>query len=130
MLPVGVNRTSRRWIADPYIAGLAALFAVFWLALAIRPHNRADWALENALVVLVVLALVLTHKRLALSRLSYTLVFMFLSLHVIGAHYTYSEVPYDAWVTALTGRSLRAWLGWERNNRAIETWNEACHLSP
>lgn len=116
MLPVGVNRTSRRWIADPYIAGLAALFAVFWLALAIRPRHRADWALENALVVLVVLVLVLMHRRLALSRLSYTLVFMFLSLHVVGAHYTYSEVPYDAWVTALTGRSLHAWLGWQRNN--------------
>lgn len=116
MLPVGVNRTSRQWIGDPYIAGLAALFAVFWLALAIRPRHRADWALENALVVLVVLGLALTHRRLALSRLSFTLVFLFLSLHVVGAHYTYSEVPYDAWVTAVTGRSLQAWLGWQRNN--------------
>src|SRR5688572_22402450 len=116
MLPVGVSRTSRQWIRDPYITGLAALFAVFWLALAIRPRNRADWALENALVVLVVLGLALTHRRLALSRLSYTLVFMFLSLHVVGAHYTYSDVPYDAWVTALTGRSLQDWLGWQRNN--------------
>jgi hypothetical protein len=50
MLPVGVNRKSRRLIRDPYIAGLAALFAVFWLALAIRPRHRADWALENTLV--------------------------------------------------------------------------------
>jgi putative membrane protein len=112
----GVNRASRQYIGDPYIAGLAALFAVFWLALAIRPRHRADWALENALVVLVVLVVALTHRRLALSRLSYTLVFMFLSLHVVGAHYTYSEVPYDAWVTTLTGRSLHAWLGWQRNN--------------
>ena len=66
--------------------------------------------------MLVVLGLALTHRRLALSRLSYTLVFMFLSLHVVGAHYTYSEVPYDAWGTALTGRSLQDWLGWQRNN--------------
>lgn len=78
-----------------------------WRALAIHPHHRADWALENALVVLVVLALALTQRRLALSRLSYTLVFVFLSLHVVGAPYTCSEVPYDAWGTALTGRSLR-----------------------
>jgi putative membrane protein len=99
-----------------YITGLAVLFAVFWLVLAIRPRHRADWALENALVVLVVVALALAHRRLTLSRLSYTLVFVFLSFHVVGAHYTYSEVPYDAWVTALTGRSLDAALGWQRNN--------------
>lgn len=98
-----------------YVTGLAALFAVIWLALAIQPRHRADWALENALVVLAVLVLALAHRRLALSRLSYALLFLFLSLHVIGAHYTYSEVPYDAWVTTLTGRSLNAQLGWHRN---------------
>jgi putative membrane protein len=99
-----------------YVTALAALFAVIWLVLAIQPRHRADWALENALVVLAVLVLALAHRRLALSRLSYTLVFLFLSLHVVGAHYSYSEVPYDAWVTALTGRSLNARLGWQRNN--------------
>ena len=101
---------------DRYLAGLTGLFAAIWVLLAIRPHDRADWALENALVVFAVLALALTHRRLALSRASYTLIFLFLCLHVVGAHYTYSEVPYDAWLTALTGRSLNAALGWQRNN--------------
>ena len=99
-----------------YVTALAALFAVTWFVLAIEPRHRADWALENTLVVLAVLVLARAHRRLALSRLSYTLVFVFLSLHVVGAHYTYSEVPYDTWVTALTGRSLNARLGWQRNN--------------
>ena len=49
------------------------------------------------------------------TRISYTLIFLFLCLHEIGAHYTYSEVPYDAWFQALTGRSLNAWMGWNRN---------------
>jgi putative membrane protein len=101
---------------DRYLAGLAVLFAIVWVLLAIRPHNRADWALENALVVFAVLALALIHRRLALSRVSYTLIFLFLCLHVVGAHYTYSEVPYDAWFTTLTGKSLDDLLGWERNN--------------
>jgi putative membrane protein len=99
-----------------YLAVLAALFTVFWLGLAIHPWHRADWALENALVVLAALVLAVTYRRWPLSRLSYTLVFVFLALHVIGAHYTYAEVPYDAWVTALTGRSLNAMLGWQRNH--------------
>jgi putative membrane protein len=101
---------------DRYIAGLAALFIAIWLALAVDPLHRADWALENVLVVLAVAVLGLTHRRFGLSRASYTLIFLFLSLHVVGAHYTYSEVPYDAWITALTGRSLDTALGWQRNN--------------
>jgi putative membrane protein len=82
----------------------------------VAPHSRADWALENALVVLLVAALAATWRRFPLSRLSYTLMFGFLCLHEVGAHYTYSEVPYDAWFRALTGRSLNALLGWERNH--------------
>ncbi|HEY7870294.1 MAG TPA: DUF2238 domain-containing protein [Methylomirabilota bacterium] len=101
---------------DHYLAGLAGIFAIIWVLLAIRPHDRADWALENALVLFAVLALALAHRRLALSRASYTLIVLFLGLHVVGAHYTYSLVPYDAWFTALTGRSLNGLLGWERNN--------------
>ncbi|HSB41508.1 MAG TPA: DUF2238 domain-containing protein [Methylomirabilota bacterium] len=101
---------------DRYVLGLGAAFAAIWLGLAIAPRYRADWALENVLVVLAVLALALTHRRFPLSRASYTLIFLFLSVHVVGAHYTYSEVPYDAWITTLTGRSLDAALGWRRNN--------------
>ena len=37
-------------------------------------------------------------------------------MHEIGAHYTYSLVPYDAWSVALTGHSLDAALGFERNH--------------
>jgi putative membrane protein len=33
------------------------------------------------------------------------LIFVFLCLHSIGAHYTYSLVPYDQWLSVLTGRS-------------------------
>jgi len=115
-MPYMANRSTRDVPGRRYVAGLAALFAVIWLLLAIRPRHPADWALENALVVLAVLVLALAHRRFALSRLSYTLIFVFLCFHVIGAHYTYSEVPYDAWATALTGRSLNAALGWQRNN--------------
>ena len=99
-----------------YLALLAAIFAVVWVALAVNPSHREDWALENAPVVLFALALWASHRRLVLSRLSYTLIFLFLCLHAVGAHYTYSEVPYDAWVRALTGRSLNEAMGWERNH--------------
>jgi putative membrane protein len=65
--------------------------------------------------VAFVAVLVVFRKRLPLSRLSYTALFIFLSLHSIGAHYTYSEVPYEEWIKALTGRSIHDAFGWQRN---------------
>lgn len=99
-----------------YLMLLAALFGLLFVVLAIAPHDRADWALENALVVVAVVAMVFSYKRLVLSRISYTLIFLFLCLHEVGAHYTYSEVPYDAWFQALTGTTWNDLVGWDRNH--------------
>lgn len=100
---------------DPYVLALAVLFAFWWVALAISPRYRHDWALENVLTIACVVALALFRDRLPLSRISYTALFVFLSLHSLGAHYTYSEVPYDAWAQTLTGRSISDVFGLQRN---------------
>jgi putative membrane protein len=99
-----------------YVTLVAALFGLVWLGLAIAPRDRADWALENALTLVAVVLLALTRRRIPLSPVAYTLVFLYLTLHAVGAHYTYSEVPYDAWFESLTGRGLNETLGWRRNN--------------
>ena len=99
-----------------YLALLGALFGLLWIALALEPRHRDDWALENLLVALFVVAIAASHRRFLLSRISYTLIFVFLCVHEVGAHYTYSEVPYDAWFRALSGRSLNDSMGWERNH--------------
>lgn len=99
-----------------YLLVLAALFAVVWTALAIAPLYRHDWLLENFLALLFVAALALTWWSFPLSRVSYTLIFVFLCLHEVGAHYTYAEVPYNEWTEALFGRSLNDITGWQRNH--------------
>ena len=98
------------------LLALAVLFALEWMGLAISPRNRQDWALENVLTVAFVAALAILRSRLRLSSLSYLAVFVFLSLHTLGAHFTYSEVPYDQWASALTGRSISDVFGWRRNH--------------
>jgi putative membrane protein len=60
---------------------LAAAFLVVWVALAIDPSDRFDWALENILSVIFIVALVASAKWLPLSRVSYLLIFLFLCLH-------------------------------------------------
>jgi putative membrane protein len=99
-----------------YLLILAGIFAVVWTSLAVAPSHRADWALENALVLVFVVVLAASYRHFNLSRISYTLIFIFLCLHEVGAHYTYAEVPYDQWFQSLTGRTFNSLVGWERNN--------------
>lgn len=86
-------------------AGLVLLYGVFWIWLAIEPVNRHDWFLENLLALGLVAVLVLTYRRFAFSLLSYYLILAFLLLHAIGAHYTYSEVPFGFWLKDMWGLS-------------------------
>ena len=99
-----------------YLLILGVLFFIEFSILAIDPHYRQDWMLENALVILFIIVLAISYKYFLLSRISYTLIFIFLCLHEIGAHYTYAEVPYDQWFLSLTGHSFNELVGWERNN--------------
>ena len=99
-----------------YLLILATLFGLWWVALAIHPWHRNVWFLENALALTAVLLLGGFHRQLLFSRVSYTLIFVFMCLHQIGAHHSYSEVPYDVWFEKLTGRTFNSLMGWERNH--------------
>jgi putative membrane protein len=81
---------------------------VLWSITAIDPLYPRDWLLENLLVFLYAALLVFTYRYFSFSNLSYALFTLFLSLHLIGAHYTYSETPVGFW--------LQEWLGFERNH--------------
>ena len=94
-----------------YLLILGILFGIWWTALAIRPWHRSDWLLENALAIAAVALLAGFHRRLLFSRVSYTLIFVFMCLHELGAHYSYSEVPYDVWFQHLTGRTFNSLIG-------------------
>jgi len=95
---------------------LLGVWLVLAIALAFGPVDRADWALENILSAIFVAVLWLSYKRFPFSRVSYVLMFLFLVLHVVGAHYTYSKVPYDVWFESIFGRTLSSVFGFERNH--------------
>ena len=99
-----------------YIAGLGVLLALAILRSALGARAPATWLLENALVAIGLLLLALAYRRMPLSRVSYTLIFLFTCLHEVGAHWTYAHVPYDAWWQSLFGTTLNAQLGFERNH--------------
>jgi len=88
-LPFGQNR---------FLQILAALYLLVWLVTAYRPLYPSGWLLENWLVFGVLALLIGTYRRFPLSDLSYLLIALFLSLHAVGAHYTYSNVPFGFWL--------------------------------
>jgi putative membrane protein len=67
--------------------------------------DRRDWLLENLLVFICAALLLCTYRRFAFSNLSYGLFALFLSMHLVGAHYTYSETPVGFWLQELFGLS-------------------------
>lgn len=95
---------------------LTGLFLVEAAVVAYRPLYPADWLLENILVVVFLVYLWGTVNRITMSKTSYILIFTFLALHEIGSHYTYAEVPYDAWFKSITGSTFNELVGWERNH--------------
>jgi putative membrane protein len=101
---------------DRFALLLFAVFVLVWTALAINPWYRPDWLLENLIVFVAVPVLLQIHRHMPLSKISYSVIFVFLCLHEVGAHYTYAEVPYDRWFESLTGTGLNERLGWDRNH--------------
>lgn len=104
----------QRWLK--YRLYLSVAFAFIWLCLAISPTGRADWLLENALTIVFAIVFMMTWRSYCLSPVTHALIFTFMVLHTIGAHYTYAQVPYDSWWQALTGSSFNSLFGFERNH--------------
>ena len=69
-----------------------------WVIAAVSPYNRLDWLLENLLVLVYGVLLVATYRMFAFSNLSYFLFTVFITLHLVGAHYTYTETPVGYWI--------------------------------
>ena len=77
---------------------LVVAYALIWLATGIKPSQREDWLLENLIVFLALPLLVVLYRHRLLSNVSYVLLFLFLTLHAIGAHFTYTDMPLGNWL--------------------------------
>lgn len=78
--------------------GLLAWYLALSGWTAYRPVDPEFWAIASILPALVVAGLIAMHRWLPLSTASYVLITAFLSLHTIGVHYTYAQVPIGAWM--------------------------------
>ena len=74
------------------------IFMVCWAVTFINTTDRANWVTENVLTVIFIGGLAISHRRFRFSDLSYTLVFVYILLHIYGAEFTYAENPFGYWL--------------------------------
>src|SRR5579884_884185 len=82
----------------PRLVIIVGVYFALWIVLSLHPVDRADWAMENVLVFLIWAVLITGWRWFQFSDLSYGLIFLFLTLHEFGAHYTYDKVPLGYWL--------------------------------
>lgn len=86
-----------------YALLLLAVYLAVWAILAFNVKYRHDWWLENTLTIPFVVLIVVLHFWFRLSNTSYSVIFVFMTLHIVGSHYTYSEVPLGFWMQEFFG---------------------------
>ncbi|SFG50469.1 DUF2238 domain-containing protein [Pontibacter chinhatensis] len=86
----------------------SVLFLVFWAYTGLTTPDMENWLLENTLTLSLLIFLVAFYNIFRFSDTSYTLIFLFLLLHVYGSQYQYEDNPFGEW--------LKGQLGFERNH--------------
>ncbi|MST01390.1 MAG: DUF2238 domain-containing protein [Pedosphaera sp.] len=87
---------------------LLLLGGVLLVLSGLQPLDRLTWWLEVIPILLGVPLLLLTARRCPLTPLAYRLIFLHALILLLGAHYTYAEVPLGYWV--------KDWLDLARNH--------------
>lgn len=88
------------------------IFAATW----VMPPWPYEQALHGSLTVAGFFLLWRYRRWLALNERDWFLVAVFLSVHSVAARWLYSYVPYDAWISSISGYSVNAHFGWKRNH--------------
>lgn len=83
---------------------LAVFFPVFlWSFL--YPKDYFIWFLEVLPVFIALFIMALTYKKFSLTPLLYILILIHMIILMVGAHYTYAEVPLFDWIKEIFGHS-------------------------
>lgn len=77
---------------------LVIIYLIGFTLLAIRPNDRADWALENMFPISQLIAVVISYRYFKFTRLSYYMIFVYLFIQSWGGHFTYAQAAPFNWL--------------------------------
>jgi putative membrane protein len=99
VLPNQLTNKSYLWLS---------IFFGFLLWSGIEPKDRLTWVLEAGPAMIGLLVIAQSRKSFPLTPLLYFWILVHCIVLMVGAKYTYAEVPLFDWISEL--------FGWERNN--------------
>lgn len=102
-----------KWPKPVRISSLIVI--VVMLLASINPLEWSSYLLHQTGTLLFMAMMLLAYRYLKLSTHAYVLAMVFLLIHIIGARYLYSYVPYDDWSQALIGFNISDCFAWQRN---------------
>lgn len=100
-----------------------ALYLVLTTLLCIGAPWPQDLALHHSMTIVGLLALLWANTRQRWSMPALLMMLGFLTLHSLGARWSYSYVPYDHWTQSLLDWKLSTVMHWQRNH-----WDRLVHL--
>lgn len=90
--------TKKTFISQPLHVAYSILFVVYLVYTGLTTPDLKNWALENTLSLSLVIFLIAFYNIFRFSNLSYTLIFLFLLLHMYGSQYQYADNPFGEWL--------------------------------
>ena len=99
---------------NPVFISTIIVLIVMILA-SINPLEWSSYLLHQAGTLIFLAIIVALYLHYHISAKAYVLATGFLLIHIIGARYLYSYVPYDDWTQQLFGMRLEEIFGWQRN---------------
>lgn len=82
----------------------------------IRPPFPSELILQHIPTIVGLVLMVGATRAVWMTNVSFYCLSTFLLLHIVGARWIYSFVPYDEWSAAITGQPLSEQFGWQRNH--------------
>lgn len=95
---------------------IVASIVVFTIITCINPLYPEEQFLQHIGTALLVLLMLIDIKKNYLGKISFIGLALFTTLHIIGARYIYSYVPYDEFTKQLCGVSINELLSTTRNH--------------
>lgn len=102
------NLTAKHWLSL-LILSLCIVIA------SIHPLEYGSYLLHQIGTLLMLITLFICLKKIGLTLSSFVLYLLFLAIHILGAHYLYSFVPYNEWLIQFFNFDLNQAMGWTRN---------------
>ena len=92
--------TKPSYLRQPLHLLYSVLFAVFWVYTGLTTPDLKNWLMENTLTLSLLIIMAAFYNIFRFSDTSYTLIFLFLLLHVYGSQYQYADNPFGEWLKA------------------------------